>query len=79
MGIFLASLFGRFVATIALTWLGLFILLYLLPGAGGEPLALQLSGDRLAVTLPLVLLAAMVALPLGAGISLLAGARGWLA
>ena len=72
MSIFLGLLFGRFAGALALTWLGLFVLLYLLPNAGGDPLALQPFGDRLAVTLPLVLMAAILALLLGAGISLAA-------
>ncbi len=70
--------FGRFAATVLLTWLLLFILLFLLPNAGGDALALQFPGERLAVTLPLVLMAGMIALLLGAGISLLAvRSGGW--
>lgn len=70
MGSFLLFEFGRFAAIIVLTWLLLFVLLHLLPNAGGDPLALQFFGDRLAVTLPLVLMAGILALLLGAGISL---------
>jgi peptide/nickel transport system permease protein len=72
MGAFLIVQVGRCLAAVVLTWLTLFTLLYLLPNAGGDPLALQLFGDRLAVTLPLVLLAGIVAALLGTGISLLA-------
>jgi ABC-type dipeptide/oligopeptide/nickel transport system permease component len=63
---------GRFAAAVVLAWLALFLLLYLLPNAGGDVLALQPFGERLAVTLPLVLIAGILALLLGAGISLLA-------
>ena len=76
VGLFLLLLFGRFLGAIALCWLTLFIFLYLLPNAGGDPLGLQLFGERLAVTLPLVLMAGILALLLGAGISLLAARLG---
>lgn len=77
-GLFALLLAGRFIGALALTWLLLFVLLYLLPNAGGDPLGLQLFGDRLAVTLPLVLVAGILALLIGAGISLLAvRAGGW--
>ena len=76
VGVFLLLLFGRFVGAIALCWLTLFTFLYLIPNAGGDPLGLQLFGDRLAVTLPLVLMAGILALLLGAGISLLAARLG---
>ena len=76
LGVFLLIAFGRFFGVVALTWLTLFTLLYLLPNAGGDVLALQFQGDRLAVTLPLVLMAGMMALLLGAGISLLAARLG---
>jgi len=72
MRLFLLLLFGRFAGAIVLTWLVLFLFLHLLPNAGGDPLALQLFADRLAVTLPLVLMAGIFALLLGLGISLLA-------
>ncbi len=68
----------RFAGAIVLTWLLLFVLLHLLPGAGGDPMAFQLFGDRLAVTLPLVLMAGILALAGGAGISLLAVRLGGL-
>lgn len=78
-GDLLLPVIARFAGAVALTWLGLFILLHVLPSAGGDPLALQFPGERLAVTLPLVLMAGIVALLLGAGISLLAArAGGWL-
>lgn len=67
---FLLLTLGRFVAALLGAWLLLFVLLHLLPGAGGDPLGLQFPGDRLAVTLPLVLLAGIVALGLGAAIGL---------
>lgn len=69
---FLLLSFGRFVLSLIGAWLVLFILLDLLPGAGSDPLGLQFFGDRLAVTLPLVLFAGVIALLLGAGIGLLA-------
>jgi peptide/nickel transport system permease protein len=72
MSVFLLSLLGRFAAAVVLAWLALFVFLYLLPNAGGDPLALQLFGDRLGVTLPLVLMAGILALLIGVGISLLA-------
>jgi len=72
MILFLLVQFGRFAGAIVLAWLVLFVLLYLLPNAGGDVLALQVPGDRLAVTLPLVLMAGIVAVLLGAGISLAA-------
>lgn len=79
MNAFLLLLLGRFIGVIALAWLALFVLLYLLPNAGGDPLALQPFGDRLAVTLPLVLMAGILALLVGAGISLLAVRLGGVA
>ena len=70
--------FGRFIAALLGAWLMLFVLLDLLPGAGSEPLGLQFFGDRLAVTLPLVLLAGIVALLFWAAIGLAAvWFRGW--
>jgi len=72
VGAFVLLQVGRCLGAVVLAWLALFTLLYLLPNAGGDPLALQPFGDRLAVTLPLVLLAGIVAAMLGAGISLLA-------
>lgn len=69
---FLLLCLGRFVATLIGAWLLLFVLLHVLPGAGGDPLGLQFPGDRLAVTLPLLLLAGIVALGLGAAIGLAA-------
>jgi len=78
MRTFLLLSFGRFVAALVGTWLVLFVLLDLLPGVGSDPLGLQFLGDRLAVTLPLVILAAIVALGGGAGLGLLAArAGGW--
>jgi peptide/nickel transport system permease protein len=76
IGIFVLWLVARFAGAVALAWLTLFILLYLLPNAGGDPLGLQFFGERLAVTLPLVLMAGIVALLLGAGISFLAARLG---
>ncbi len=73
---FLLLAIGRFAGAIALTWLALFILLHLLTNSGGDPLGLAFPGDRLAVTLPLVLMAGMLALLLGAGISLSAARLG---
>lgn len=70
--------FGQFVAALLGAWLILFVLLDLIPGAGSDPLGFQFFGDRLAVTLPLVLLAGIVALGLGAAIGLAAVRfRGW--
>lgn len=76
MGAFVILQVGRCLGAVVLAWLALFTLLYLLPNAGGDPLALQPFGDRLAVTLPLVLLAGIVAALVGAGITLLAVALG---
>lgn len=75
---FLLLSFGRFVAALFVAWLLLFVLLHLLPGAEDDPLGLQFPADRLAVTLPLVLFAGIVALGLGAAIGF-AAARfpGW--
>lgn len=70
---------GRFAGAVALAWVGLFIVLHLLPNTGGDALALQFPGERLAVTLPLVLMAGIVALLLGTAISLIAvRAGGWV-
>lgn len=69
---------GRFAGALAGAWLVLFVLLDLIPGAGSDPIGLQFYGDRLAVTLPLALLAGIVALLLGAAIGLAAVRfRGW--
>lgn len=69
---FLLLSFGRFGLSLIGAWLILFVLLDLLPGAGGDPLGVQLFGDRLAVTVPLVGFAGLIALLLGAGIGILA-------
>lgn len=70
---------GRFVAALGGAWLLLFVLLHLLPGAGSDPLGLQFFGDRLAVTLPLVLFAGLIAFVLGGAIGLAAVRfRGWI-
>lgn len=69
---FLLLSFGRFILSLFGAWLILFVLLDLLPGAGSDPLGLQLFGDRLAVTLPLVVFAGVIALLLGTGIGVLA-------
>ncbi len=75
---FLLLTFGRFVAALLGAWLILFFLLHLLPGATGDALGLQVFGERLAVTLPLMLLAGIVALLLGGAIGLaLVRLRGW--
>jgi peptide/nickel transport system permease protein len=76
---FLLVALGRFVAALGGAWLLLFVLLHLLPGAGSDPLGLQFFGDRLAVTLPLVLFAGLIALVLGGAIGLAAVRfRGWV-
>ena len=76
MRTFLFLSFGRFVAALLGAWLVLFVLLDLLPGAGGDPLGVQFFGDRLGVTLPLVLMAAVLAKALGLGIGLVAARMG---
>jgi peptide/nickel transport system permease protein len=67
---------GRFGGTVLAAWFALYIVLHVLPGVTGDVLALQFPAERLAVTLPLVLMAGGLALLLGAGIGLLAARLG---
>jgi peptide/nickel transport system permease protein len=66
----------RFAGVVVVSWVVLFVLLHLLTGSAGDPIALQLPLDRLSVTLPLVVMAGVLALLIGGAIGLLASRLG---